>query len=289
MNKATILTTDRAGLADPLLQTAAAVLGPAQVLFLDAPALWKSPLEKLLIYTRTADEAEVVAQLLTRNQSMLRNARIGWMMALPAAQKPGDASETRSQTFLDVVSYLALQDELDAKEKKQAVIEFTLRLRDWWREAALVGRANPEEVKLQVEDFLARHNTCTLATVYEGQVSSRAIEYRYAEGALYMVSEGGEKFAGLLSNGRAAVSIYESYQGFERLAGLQLTGWAEIPLADRPEYAQAVERFGLKLERIRVLPAHLHALVIHLEKAVYLWSGFTRLGYDARQEYTFKS
>jgi hypothetical protein len=281
VNKVTILTTSQAGLADPLLQTAAAVLGPARVLSpLDAD-LWQAPLDQLLVYSLGAADARTMIDLLRQHPT----ARVGWIAVL----QTGGTSEDERVSFPAGDLYLVLQNGLDEKEKKQEVIEFVLRMRAAWQEVPPSGQLARDEVKHQLEDFLAHHNTCTLATVYEGQVSSRAIEYRYAEGRLYLVSEGGEKFAGLLSNGRAAVSIYDVYQGFERLAGMQLSGWAEVPAPGSADYLLTVERFGLKPERLKLLPAHLNAIVIHLEKAIYLWSGFVRMGRDARQEFLFQA
>ena len=46
---------------------------------------------------------------------------------------------------------------------------------------------------------------------------------------------------------------------------------------------------GLTLERLHHLDFAMHAIVVRLIKADYLWSGFSRLGKAARQSYYFQA
>ncbi len=138
-----------------------------------------------------------------------------------------------------------------------------------------------------VDEFLTSHNTCTLCTGAGHRVRGTPIEYSYHDGHLYLLSEGGEKFANLLLNPVVSIAVYDPYQGMSRLAGLQLTGEATIVDPTSLEYQQVLDMKGISPGRIASLPIMLNVIKIRLEKAELLRSQFQQLGYDMKQIYYF--
>jgi uncharacterized protein YhbP (UPF0306 family) len=150
------------------------------------------------------------------------------------------------------------------------------------------ARAMPAaELRAHIDDFLSRHVTCTLCTGAGGHVRATPVEYGYDDGSLYLLSEGGEKFAHLLVNPHVSVAVYDPYQGMDKLAGLQLLGMAGLVADDSPERARALELHGLDEVRLATLPFALNLIRVRVERAEFLWSGFTALGFDVRQTYVF--
>lgn len=95
------------------------------------------------------------------------------------------------------------------------------------------------------------HNTCALATSANDIVRCIPIEYNYIDGNFYLLSEGGRKFRGLYTNENVSLAIYESYQGFGELAGMQIMGKAQIiePFSD--EYNKVLEYKKIQRRRLR--------------------------------------
>lgn len=138
-----------------------------------------------------------------------------------------------------------------------------------------------------IETFLQDHNTCVLATGCENTVRATPIEYVYENGKLYMFSEGGIKFANLYRNPQVSVAVFDSYAGFEKLAGLQMKGICRIIEPDEEKYAIIAEKRGITKKKIATMPVILHVLEIELTTAVFLWAGFLKLGKSVRQMYRF--
>lgn len=144
-----------------------------------------------------------------------------------------------------------------------------------------------DELRRHIDGFLARHSTCTLCTGAGGHVRATPIEYGYRDGVLYLLSEGGEKFAHLMVNPHVSVAVYDPYEGMEKLAGLQLLGSAELVAESADDYAAALALRGLDEVRLAELPFSLNLIRVRIERAELLWSGFKELGYDVRQVYAF--
>ena len=98
-----------------------------------------------------------------------------------------------------------------------------------------------DALKARIDDFLAAHNTLALATGCGNWVRCTPLEYLRVNGALYILTEGGLKFKGIWWNGAISAAVYDSYDGMDSLAGLQMTGKAAYidPLSD--EYRSVIE------------------------------------------------
>ena len=74
----------------------------------------------------------------------------------------------------------------------------------------------------------------------------RRIEYLVIDDRLYLLSEGGEKFAHLLANPRVSVAVYDPFVSMTSLFGLQLTGRAALVPAWSVEYRTGPCRKGAR-------------------------------------------
>jgi len=143
--------------------------------------------------------------------------------------------------------------------------------------------AEYELLKAHIEDFINKHNTCTLATGHGDTVRATPIEYNYFNGCIYLLSEGGEKFSNLLINPNVSIAIYDEYKSMNELGGMQITGAAELIEIGSEEYISILEQKNIKYEKIKSLPIALNMMKIKIKKIEFLWSGFDGLGYDVRQ------
>ncbi len=140
-----------------------------------------------------------------------------------------------------------------------------------------------ELLKNKIEQFIAAHNTCALATACDGFVRCTPIEYNYIGGFFYLFSEGGLKFKALKENKQVALAIYESYGGFGKLKGLQVTGSAEIVEPFSGEYLKLLEHKKIPLEAMKKLPQPMHLIKIIPSGYDYLDSDLKTEGVSIRQ------
>jgi menaquinone-dependent protoporphyrinogen IX oxidase/uncharacterized protein YhbP (UPF0306 family) len=143
-------------------------------------------------------------------------------------------------------------------------------------------------LRAAVEEFLTKHNTCTLATGHADRVRSTPIEYNYRDGNLYLLSEGGEKFANILLNDNVSLSVYESYTGMNSLAGIQMTGKASLVEMEDAEYSSILKLKGLNVKAVRSMPVKINLVKIKIDKVEFLSSKFKTEGAEAKQIYEFK-
>lgn len=141
------------------------------------------------------------------------------------------------------------------------------------------------ELKKHIDEFLKSHNTCCLCTGHEDTIRSTPIEYSYINDVLYMISEGGEKFAHMLINDSVSISIYEPFKAMNQLSGMQIAGRASIVEINSKEYIEALEKRGLKYNQLVNLPIRMNVVKVSVKRIEFLWSNFKGLGYDAKQIY----
>jgi nitroimidazol reductase NimA-like FMN-containing flavoprotein (pyridoxamine 5'-phosphate oxidase superfamily) len=165
------------------------------------------------------------------------------------------------------------------------VVKYALKLKSL-KENLLV-KIGKEDVKFAFEEFLRTHNTCTLATCHQNRVRSTPIEYTYLDGKIYLLSEGGDKFANLLFNKNVSVAVYEDYTGMNSLAGIQITGTATIVEEKSEEYGSVLKLKGLNENAVRNLPMNMNMIKIVMEKVEFLNSKFKNKGADPKQIYNY--
>lgn len=134
----------------------------------------------------------------------------------------------------------------------------------------------------EIEQYIKSNNTCALATGSGEFVRVTPIEYTYHDGAFWMFSEGGEKFKALEKNKNVCLAIYDKYEGFGKLKGMQVTGTAEVVDYFSEEYIAAVLHklpfFGRRQKLVFEETFHHHLTDIHKYPSsllhLYLQSAF---------------
>jgi menaquinone-dependent protoporphyrinogen IX oxidase/uncharacterized protein YhbP (UPF0306 family) len=167
----------------------------------------------------------------------------------------------------------------------EEVVNYSMKLKS--HKDDLLISLEENKVKQAIEDFLKSHNTCTLATCHSDRVRSTPIEYNYIEGFLYLISEGGEKFANLTLNKDVSVAVYEDYTGMNNLKGMQITGRASMVEDESDEYSSVLKLKGLNVDVIKSMPINMNMIKIVIEKVEFLNSKFKMEGGDARQIYKY--
>lgn len=143
------------------------------------------------------------------------------------------------------------------------------------------------QLRSEIEQFLCSHNTCALATASHVGVRATPIEYVYARGCLYFLSEGGAKFANLLLNPHVSVCIFDPYHTMADVAGLQLMGTARLVDSQEADADGVLEAQHLTHEKLGQLPFDLNIIEVRLERAELLLSALSKRGVDSRQIYDF--
>lgn len=144
-------------------------------------------------------------------------------------------------------------------------------------------KADPVKLQAMMEDYIQSNNTCALATGAGNYVRCTPIEYSYHDGCFWMFSEGGKKFIGLGENPNVCLAIYDKYEGFGKLHGIQVMGKAELvePFSER--YVAHVKFKKLSLEFLKKLSSPMHLICVHPERMDCLFSDFKELGCGTRQ------
>jgi len=167
----------------------------------------------------------------------------------------------------------------------EEIINYSLKLKSL-KENLIIPLVE-DQVKESIEEFLSSHNTCTLSTGHLERVRSTPIEYNYIDGFLYLLSEGGEKFANLLLNENVSIGVYEHYTRMNNLKGMQITGKASIVNVNGEEYNHVLNLKGLNVDVIKSLPVNMNLVKIVIEKVEFLNSDFKLEGADAKQIYNY--
>jgi general stress protein 26 len=133
-----------------------------------------------------------------------------------------------------------------------------------------------EDLKKEIASFAQSHNTMALATGYDSYVRCTPVEYTYYKDAYWVMSEGGKKFIGLEKNRQVSFAIFDPYEGFGKINGLQINGTAELiePFSDTykeflaykkiPE--QAIRQMEEPMPMIRITPSEADLLESSLKE-----------------------
>ncbi len=148
-------------------------------------------------------------------------------------------------------------------------------------------RMDPDMLMTEMEKFITAHNTCALATGCGDFVRCTPIEYDYKDQKFWLLSEGGLKFLSLEYNKNVCLAIYDSYVGFSQLAGMQISGTAEIVEPWTDEYLSLLAFRKIPVESIKRLPITMYLIKITPVRIDFLCSEFKKAGFDVRQHLCF--
>ena len=135
----------------------------------------------------------------------------------------------------------------------------------------------------EVEAYILANNTCALATGSGSFVRCTPIEYTYRDGAFWFFTEGGKKFIALEKNQKVCLAIFDRYEGFGKLKGMQVSGTAEIIKPFSKEYIELAEYKKLSIEALKKLSHPLYLLRVIPSRIDFLNSDFKEMGYSNRQ------
>ena len=162
-------------------------------------------------------------------------------------------------------------------------IDWEAAARRWIDQEAGEARMPEGELIAEIEGFLGRHKICALATAGNGIVRNTTVEYVHAQGAFWIVSEGGLKFRALQANRNVCLAIHDDDVSFDSLAGLQVTGRAEVLKPFGPGYARACELRGIPMERLRAMPFVMNIIKVTPTRYDYVSGRLKERGFSARQ------
>lgn len=277
MKKTLLLIDDALPAEFTPLKVLTCILGPVQPRLLSQFSGCEE-CEQVLLCARPASGPKILRSLM-KHIADISGKKTGLINLISTLQDP--------DWLLDAMAILGCSGQNAAAIPLEAPVETFID----YAMAFIQNRYQPsfnlprKELKQSIEEFLHSHNTCSLATTCQGKVYNAILEYRYAEGHLYLLSEGGRKFSGLLQNSLASVTVFDPFQGFNNLAGLQMQGKARVfTLSDPgPEYEAILTSWNLSLEKVTRLPALLQAIDIRLQEAIFTWAKFKEQGLEPRQ------
>ncbi len=281
MTKTLVIFESKNGFTKKIAEEVSLILGPAKCIRLSELENQNKDYEYIVLCIPVHSETIESSTLehIYKNSDWLRQKQIIVLFTC----RLENSNSRHLQPFKDIFGQSIIFSSFVSNEpfEKEKFIELVLNIKKVKDQG---GKALEEEkLKQYVEAFLNAHNTCSLSTGYGKSVRATPIEYIYSDEALYVLSEGGEKFANILLNPNVSVGIFNDYKNMAQLSGMQITGYAEIIDIGCDEYRSVLALKSLKYAQIVSLPIALNMIKIHIRKVEYLWSGFRELNCDAKQ------
>ena len=154
----------------------------------------------------------------------------------------------------------------------------------YWEEKDAEGvKLDRVRLRAMIEAYLQTNNTCALATGAGRYVRCTPIEYSWHDGCFWMFSEGGRKFTGLAENPNVSLAVYDRYEGFGKLHGLQVTGTARLVEPFSEEYLAHAAYRKISPDFLRKLEHPMHLICVRPTRMDCLFSDFKALGCAPRQ------
>lgn len=161
--------------------------------------------------------------------------------------------------------------------------EYQAAIHYWEEKDAASVKLEPDKLRSMVEEYIQVNNTCALASGTGDYVRCTPIEYSWHDNYFWMFSEGGKKFIGLQENPHVCLAIYDRYEGFGKLHGMQVMGLAELVEPFSEAYNAHAAWKNISLEALGKLPSPMHLIRIRPTRIDCLFSDFKQLGCSPRQ------
>jgi Predicted flavin-nucleotide-binding protein len=281
MTKTLVLFESKTGFTKKIAEEVSLILGPARCAALsDAEKLVKDYEIVVLCISVNAESLEKgTLELISKSADLLRAKKLFILYLSQCgcieAQCLNPLKEILGQSIL--FSEIIDCDNFD----KEKFVGLVLDMKQIKEQDVKV--LDMDRLKTLAEDFIKDHNTCSLSTGFGNKVRATPIEYSYKDEALYILSEGGEKFANILLNPSVSVGIFDNYKSMAQLGGMQISGRAELVNKGSEEYRSVLELKKLKYDQIMSLPIVLNMIKIQIYKIEFLWSGFREFNCDTKQ------
>lgn len=224
-----------------------------------------------------------VSKFILNNASWLVNKKVG-LICTGAEGSEGIKALKKLQSLLgnSVIHCKTIRCEQCDNEIAQFSLELK-RIRESFLK--LMPR---EELKKEIDSFIYEHKCCDLATGYNDWIRSTPVEYIYKNGFIYIISEGGKKFANIILNNRVSISIFNKFESIRDLEGIQIRGKATILDEKSEEYNEILDKENIVKEYTKNSFTNLNCIRINFDKIEYLNSKFKKMGYDTKQIYYYK-
>lgn len=157
----------------------------------------------------------------------------------------------------------------------------------WDKQEASAVQMERGPLLAEMETFIRAHNTCALATGAGDYVRCTPIEYNYKDGHFWLFTEGGHKFTGLAENDNVSLAIYDPYEGFGTVAGMQVTGKARLIELWSEAYLDLLAFKNFSPEALKKQPHQLHLIEVVPTRIDFLSAALKKQGFDSRQHLTF--
>lgn len=161
--------------------------------------------------------------------------------------------------------------------------EYQSAARYWEDKDADSVKLEPGKLCSMMEEYVKANNTCALATGTGDHVRCTPIEYSWHDGCFWMFSEGGKKFIGLEKNPHVCLAIYDRYEGFGNLHGMQVMGLAELVEPFSEAYNAHAAWKKIPLDVLRRLSSPMYLIRVRPTRIDCLFSDFKELGCAPRQ------
>ena len=140
-----------------------------------------------------------------------------------------------------------------------------------------------KELLEEIRNFVEQHETLALATAADRYIRCTPLEYTFIDDVFYIATEGGNKFRGIIENGRVSAAIFDPMSGLKETASLQLLGEAEAVEVGSPEYQVAMTAKHITEERLKELPITMFLIRLTPLRYEYTNPRLSERGYDVSQ------
>jgi nitroimidazol reductase NimA-like FMN-containing flavoprotein (pyridoxamine 5'-phosphate oxidase superfamily) len=167
--------------------------------------------------------------------------------------------------------------------------EYQRAVQHWQEKDAAAVHMDRASLQAAIEQYIEANNTCALATGTGSFVRCTPIEYAWHDGCFWMFSEGGEKFIGLEQNPNVCLAIYDRYDGFGNLKGMQVMGTAEMIEPFSETYLAHAACKHIPEAALRKLAEPMNLIRVQPTRIDFLNSDFKKEGFGSRQELVLSS
>ncbi len=143
-------------------------------------------------------------------------------------------------------------------------------------------KADRDAVYAAAEAIATSFKSSVLATGSGGDVRCTPVDHTFHDGAFWIFSEGGRKFANILENSKVSLAVFDQNGTFGSLRSVQVTGTAEFIELFSEEYNRNAEIRKIPVTSLKKLPCPMYLIKITPTEMIVLDSSFKKQGYSSR-------